>query len=46
MMFPALSRQARRAIDKYLERMVLEDDAELESQDDRYIFKFFVRISG
>jgi len=45
MMFPAPSRQARRAIDKYLERMELEDNAELESQDNRYVFKFLVCFS-
>jgi len=45
MMFPAFSRRTRRAIDKYLERMELEDDAELESQENRYVSRFFVRIS-
>jgi len=46
MMVPALSRRARRAIDKYLKRMEFEDDAELESQDNRYVFKFIVRVSS
>ena len=44
MMFPAISRRARRAIDKYLKRMELEDDAELQSQDNRYVDKFLVRV--
>jgi len=46
MMFPENSRRARRAIDKYLERMELEDNAELESQENRYVDKFLVRVSS
>jgi len=42
MMFPENSRRARRAIDEYLKRMELEDDAELECQDNRYVFKLHV----
>ena len=44
MMFPALSRRARQAIDEYLKRMELEDNeprinAEMGTQDSRYVFK-------
>jgi len=46
MMFPALSRRARRLIGEYLKRMELEDDAELENQDNRYVDKFLVRVSS
>jgi len=40
MMFPALSRRARREIDKYLQRMELEDEPQTNGEVGRYEFKY------